>query len=57
MAIVHIAPTLCPSCGELIIVSTGDDGRVLVPEHPDRLWPMMRCTEDSRLMSVHSFGS
>lgn len=45
-------PTICPACGELIIVWPHTDGRTLViPEHPDRVMPGDACTAGSRMLA------
>lgn len=42
-------PTLCPTCGELIVVRPCPDSRALIiPRHPDRVTPFVECLASAR---------
>ncbi len=45
----NATPTLCPGCGELVIAWFSTDGdSLLLPTHPDRVYPAFDCAAGSQ---------
>jgi len=50
------APSICPACGELIIVWPDSVGRTLViPAHPDLVDPDQSCVATAEQVTQSSF--
>lgn len=47
----NATPTICPLCGELVIAwISADDCTLVVPPHPDQVWPWTDCLASARAM-------
>jgi hypothetical protein len=44
-------PMICPQCGELVIADP-EGSMVLLPTHPDRLFPFERCEASRKYFTL-----